>query len=69
MGVGLKNTNARLWCLYSNLARLSFEETENCTAVAMIVLPAFASPLLSREFYYSDESNESEGDHARVGGR
>jgi two-component system, LytTR family, sensor kinase len=43
MGVGLKNTDARLRYLYSDEATFTFAEAEDRTATATIVLPALGS--------------------------
>jgi len=69
IGVGLKNTEARLRYLYSDEARFSFVETTDHVAVATIVLPA-----LGAAFESSAESlaplriGIKEENHARVSG-
>jgi two-component system LytT family sensor kinase len=44
-GVGLRNTDARLRCLYADEATFAFAETEDHTASATIVLPDLGSGL------------------------
>ncbi|MGB6477170.1 MAG: histidine kinase [Candidatus Sulfotelmatobacter sp.] len=58
MGVGLKNTDARLRCLYSDEATFSFAETDERTATATLRLPALGSDLVGTE--------TEEGTHARA---
>jgi hypothetical protein len=68
MGVGLKNTDARLRYLYSDEATFTFVESEDHTATATIVLPALGSgPERSgvpRALHPIEEIDE--GTHARV---
>lgn len=67
MGVGLKNTGARLRYLYSDEATLTFAESEDHTATAMILLPALGSaPGPSAGLIPPDEASSSEESHARI---
>lgn len=66
MGVGLKNTDARLRYLYSDEAAFSFAEASDHTATATIVLPALGSGLTRPSDPYSPPGIEDEGNHARV---
>ena len=67
MGVGLKNTDARLRYLYGGEAVLSFSEAEDHTATATIVLPALGSESeLSADPLLQGAIKINEGTHARV---
>jgi two-component system LytT family sensor kinase len=44
MGVGLKNSEARLRYLYSEEARFTFRLADDCIATATLLFPAFQSP-------------------------
>jgi two-component system, LytTR family, sensor kinase len=68
IGVGLKNTEARLRNLYSDEASFSFVEAEDQTAVSTILLPALGSGTES----FCKPSGDSEpvmevDSHARIG--
>jgi two-component system, LytTR family, sensor kinase len=66
MGVGLKNTDARLRFLYSDEAAFKFAEAEDHTATATIVLPALGSGLDRIADPRTPDRVEDEGNHARV---
>lgn len=68
IGVGLKNTEARLRNLYADEASFSLVETESDTAVATIMLPALGLGLeqSSRARATAETSMEVEN-HARIG--
>lgn len=67
MGVGLRNTDARLRYLYSDEAAFTFTEAEDHTATATIVLPALGSgPERSAESCTPEGTERDEGNHARV---
>ena len=42
-GVGLRNAQARLKCLYSGDASLEFEVSDDCTATVVLSVPALNS--------------------------
>jgi two-component system LytT family sensor kinase len=68
IGVGLKNTDARLRYLYSNEANFSFVETTDHSAVATIILPALGSGLdSSAKPLRQDRMGIDEENHARIG--
>lgn len=68
IGVGLKNTEARLRYLYSDEAKFSFVETTDHTAVATIVLPALGSSFEDAAgVFVQANAKMSEDKHARVG--
>jgi sensor histidine kinase YesM len=66
MGVGLKNTDARLKYLYSNEAAFTFAEAADNTATASIVLPALGSGLEMPANRPAPDRVEDEESHARV---
>jgi len=66
MGVGLKNTDARLRYLYSDEAAFAFTEAEDHTATATIVLPALGSGVNRPTDLLTTDRIENEGSHARV---
>lgn len=68
IGVGLKNTDARLRYLYSDEASFSFVETTDHSAVATIILPALGSGLdSSAKLFPQDRTGIDEQNHARTG--
>jgi two-component system, LytTR family, sensor kinase len=74
IGVGLKNTDARLRYLYAEEAKFSFVETTEHAAIATIVLPALGSAFESspgprRPGETAHETAIDEGNHARVSRR
>jgi hypothetical protein len=67
IGVGLKNTDARLRCLYADEATFDFVEGEDQTATATIRLPALGSgPVEAAGPYPPAATAAAEGAHARV---
>ena len=67
IGVGLRNTEARLRNLYSDEARFSFVETSDHVAVAIIVLPALGAAFESSADSLSPPRvGIKEENHARV---
>ncbi len=68
IGVGLKNTEARLRNLYSDEASFSFVENEDCTATATVMLPALAFGMERLAApSATDENATEEENHARIG--
>jgi LytS/YehU family sensor histidine kinase len=66
MGVGLKNTDARLRYLYSDEAAFSFAEASDHTATATIVLPALGSGLNRPGNPYMPDPIKDEENRARI---
>lgn len=67
IGVGQKNTDARLRYLYSDEAKFSFVETTDHVAVATIVLPALGSTFApSAEPINVIDHSRNEVNHARL---
>lgn len=66
LGVGLKNTDARLRYLYSDEAAFTFAEAEDHTATATIVVPALGSGLTRSADPCTPDGSEDEENHARV---
>jgi two-component system, LytTR family, sensor kinase len=70
IGVGLKNTEARLRNLYSDEAKFSFVESDDQIAVSTILLPALGlGTELSSEFKRNSEPAMEVDSHARAGSR
>jgi two-component system LytT family sensor kinase len=66
-GVGLKNTDARLRCLYSDEATFTFVESPDHSATATIILPALGSGLgNATQSLVDDRVKKAEGTHARA---
>ncbi len=67
IGVGLKNTDARLRNLYSDEAKFSFVETADHVAIATIILPALGASLEdSAEPFCPQPAEMNEENHARI---
>jgi hypothetical protein len=67
IGVGQKNTDARLRYLYSDEAKFSFVETTDHVAVATIVLPALGAVFeRSSEPINVNDHSMNEANHARL---
>jgi LytS/YehU family sensor histidine kinase len=66
-GVGLRNTRARLRCLYSDEATFSFVIDEDRTAKATIVLPALgAHPQSGKDAALADRTESEASNHAHI---
>jgi LytS/YehU family sensor histidine kinase len=67
IGVGLRNTDARLRNLYSDEAKFSFVETADHVAIATIVLPALGASLDKFVEPFCPQPTEmNEENHARI---
>lgn len=67
IGLGLKNTEARLRNLYAEEATFSFVEAEDHVAIATIVVPALGGSVQSSEAPAHSELAMEVDNHARIG--
>lgn len=67
IGVGLKNTEARLRNLYADEASFTFVEAEGHTAIATILLPALGASVQPSDASVSIESPMEVDNDARIG--